>query len=70
MTAIEYIIYEQPQQPTGEPPLLVYPILENPTTGKPVLENPTTDNPTTEKQKCQASRTKRKTPELCGFKAF
>ena len=37
MTAIEYIIYEQPQ-----------PVLENPIPGKPMLENPTTDNPTSE----------------------
>ena len=44
MTAIEYIIYEQPQTPPG----LASPILENPTAGNPVLENPTTDNPTLE----------------------
>jgi len=43
MTAIEYTIYEQPQ-----PPELNCPILENPTADKPVLENPTTDNPTSE----------------------
>ena len=43
MTAIEYTIYEQPQ-----PPGLENPILENPTTGKPILENQTTDNPTSE----------------------
>ena len=43
MTAIEYTIYEQPQ-----PPQLENPILENPTAGKPILENPTTDNPTLE----------------------
>ena len=41
MAAIEYTIYEQPQ-----PPSLENPILENPTTDKPVLENPTSDNPT------------------------
>lgn len=40
MTAIEYIIYEQPQ--------LENPILENPTTDKPILENPTSDEPKTE----------------------
>lgn len=34
MTAIEYIIYEQPQ------PLSDNPILENPTTDKPMTENP------------------------------
>ena len=43
MTAIEYTIYEQPQ-----PPELEKPILENPTAGNPVLENPTTGNPTSE----------------------
>ena len=43
MAAIEYTIYEQPQ-----PPELEKPILENPTAGNPVLENPTTGNPTSE----------------------
>ena len=43
MTAIEYTIYEQPQ-----PPELDCPVLENPTADKPILENPTTDNPTSE----------------------
>ena len=43
MTAIEYTIYEQPQ-----PPELEKPILENPTAGNPVLEKPTTGNPTSE----------------------
>ena len=43
MAAIEYTIYEQPQ-----PPSLENPILENPTAGNPVLENPTTGNPTSE----------------------
>ena len=43
MTAIEYTIYEQPQ-----PPKLEKPILENPTAGNPVLENPITGNPTSE----------------------
>ena len=38
-----YTIYEQPQ-----PPSLENPILENPTTDKPVLENPTTENPTSD----------------------
>ena len=42
MTAIEYVIYEQPQ------PLLDLPILENPTTDNPILENPTSDKPTSE----------------------
>ena len=40
MTAIEYTIYEQPQ-----PPELENPILENPTAGNPILENPTSENP-------------------------
>ena len=44
MTAIEYVIYEQPQ------PLLDLPILENPTTDNPILENPTSDKPTSENQ--------------------
>ena len=43
MTAIEYTIYEQPQ-----PPGLDYPVLENPTADNPILENPTPDNPTSE----------------------
>ena len=43
MTAIEYTIYEQPQ-----PPQLENPILENPTPGKPILENPIPGNPTLE----------------------
>ena len=43
MTAIEYTIYEQPQ-----PPELDCPILENPTADNPILENPITDNPTSE----------------------
>ena len=43
MTAIEYTIYEQPQ-----PPALDCPILENPTADNPILENPTADNPTSE----------------------
>ena len=43
MTAIEYTIYEQPQ-----PPTLDCPVLENPTADKPILENPTPDKPTSE----------------------
>ena len=43
MTAIEYTIYEQPQ-----PPALDSPVLENPTADNPILENPTPDNPTSE----------------------
>ena len=43
MTAIEYTIYEQPQ-----PPELDCPVLKNPTADNPILENPTTDNPTSE----------------------
>ena len=43
MTAIEYTIYEQPQ-----PPALDCPILKNPTADNPILENPTPDNPTSE----------------------
>ena len=43
MTAIEYTIYEQPQ-----PPELDSPILENPTSAEPSLDFPTTAKPTTE----------------------
>ena len=43
MTAIEYTIYEQPQQPGLENP-----ILENPTSATPSLDFPTTANPTPE----------------------
>ena len=43
MTAIEYTIYEQPQ-----PPELDSPILENPTSAAPSLDFPTTANPTLE----------------------
>jgi hypothetical protein len=43
MTAIEYIIYEQPQD---APPLLDCPLLENPTSDNPTSENPLSENPT------------------------
>lgn len=55
MTAIEYIIYEQPQ--------LENPILENPTTDKPILENPTSDEPKTENP-TQINKDKTSTKEL------
>lgn len=55
MTAIEYIIYEQPQ--------LENPILENPTTDKPILENPTSDEPKTENP-TQINKDKTNTKEL------
>ena len=42
MTAIEYTIYEQPQEKAACPQL------ENPIPDNPMLENPTPDNPTTE----------------------
>ena len=53
MTAIEYTIYEQPQPPALDCPVLENPtadnpILENPTADNPILENPTADNPTLE----------------------
>lgn len=48
MTAIEYIIYEQPQPTSDTKPELDYPMLENPTPGKPTLENPISDKPTSE----------------------
>ena len=44
MTAIEYIIYEQPQPSVDTEPGLDYPMLENPTPGKPTSENPTQIN--------------------------
>ena len=37
----DYVIYEQPQQPTSD-----IPTLENPTLDKPTLEKPTLENPT------------------------
>lgn len=48
MTAIEYIIYEQPQPSVDTEPGLDYPMLENPTPDKPILENPISDKPTSE----------------------
>ncbi len=48
MTAIEYIIYEQPQPSSDTEPGLDHPMLENPTPGKPILENPISDKPTSE----------------------
>ena len=48
MTAIEYIIYEQPQPSSDTEPGLDYPVLENPTPGNPILENPISDKPTSE----------------------
>ena len=44
MTAIEYIIYEQPQPSSDTEPGLDYPMLENPITDKPTSENPTQIN--------------------------
>lgn len=37
----DYIIYEQPQQPASDLPVLDNPMLENPTLENPMLENPT-----------------------------
>jgi hypothetical protein len=55
MTAIEYIIYEQPQshpapaqKPELDSPLLDSPILENPTPDNPTSGNPVTGKPTSE----------------------
>jgi hypothetical protein len=54
MTAIEYIIYEQPQErseadpPVSENPTADKPVSENPTADKPVLENPIAGNPMSE----------------------
>ena len=41
----DYIIYEQPQQPTPDKPILENPMLDNPTQENPMLENPTLENP-------------------------
>ena len=40
----DYVIYEQPQQPTLDLPTLENPTLDNPTLEKPTLENPTQIN--------------------------
>ncbi len=37
----DYVIYEQPQQPASDLPVLDNPMLEKPTLEKPMLENPT-----------------------------
>ena len=58
MTAIEYTIYEQPQ-----PPALDCPVLENPTADNPILENPTPDNPTSENP-TQLNKELLKTPAI------
>ena len=42
----DYVIYEQPQQPTSDLPTLENPTLDNPTLEKPTLEKPTLENPT------------------------
>ena len=54
MSAIEYTIYEYPQEQkpclenpnTDSEPSLDYPCLENPNTDKPNTEKPTSENPT------------------------
>jgi hypothetical protein len=49
MMAIEYIIYEQPQEPETPPPPLPpkrdYPVLENPIADNPTSANPVSGNP-------------------------
>ena len=40
----DYVIYEQPKQPTSDLPTLENPTLDNPTLEKPTLENPTQIN--------------------------
>jgi hypothetical protein len=70
MAAMEYIIYEQPQNqimPTQNPkeshyPTLDKPIVENPTTDKPIQDIPTTENPTQTSK--DISRTDRLTTDL------
>ena len=44
MRGADYVIYEQPQQPTSDLPTLENPTLDNPTLEKPTLENPTQIN--------------------------
>ena len=46
MTAIEYTIYEQPQPPELDCPVLENSTLDNPTLEKPTQEKPTLENPT------------------------
>lgn len=50
MTAIEYIIYEQPQPKTQKPisdnPISENPMSKNPTSGKPTPDKPTSENQT------------------------
>ena len=42
----DYVIYEQPQQPTSDLPTLENPTLDNPTLENPTQEKPTLENPT------------------------
>ena len=42
----DYVIFEQPQPPTPDLPILENPTLDNPTQEKPTLEKPTLENPT------------------------
>lgn len=42
----DYVIYEQPQPPISDLPILENPILDNPTLEKPTQDNPTLENPT------------------------
>ena len=41
----EYVIYEQPQKPVSDLPILENPTLDNPTLEKPMQEKPTLENP-------------------------
>ena len=41
----EYVIYEQPQKPVSDLPILENPTLDNPTSEKPMQEKPTLENP-------------------------
>ena len=41
----EYVIYEQPQKPVSDLPILENPTLDNPTLEKPMQEKPTFENP-------------------------
>jgi hypothetical protein len=50
MTAIEYIIYEQPQERSeADSPVSENPIADNPTADNPTADNPTAESPTADK---------------------
>ncbi|MCL2816488.1 MAG: helix-turn-helix domain-containing protein [Oscillospiraceae bacterium] len=60
MTAIEYIIYEQPQEQSA-PEEKVCPVLDFPTSGKPTTDLPTSENPTQINKECKADKKEKNT---------